>query len=93
MTKRATKTFVSPWTIVKENDTRYLIVDDGMTKGEVIFKTNGTSMVKMWEVNLMMVPDLTFRAHEIERCWGFVRGVEATVNLYAKETGRDRRSA
>lgn len=82
------------WIISRENDTRYLVRDDGMTKGEIIHKTNDGSSdgVKMWEVNLLMVPDLQFRHHDIQQTFGYVRGVEATVNLYAKETGYAKRS-
>jgi len=81
------------WKIVKDANIlrgqRYLVKDeDGMTKGEIITLDDAK-----WEVNLMMVPDLQFKHHDLERCIGYVRGVEATVNLYAKETGRDKRRA
>ena len=75
------------WIIVKDRDnaTRFLIKDtNDMAKGEIV--TPASSGQLLWEVNLLMVPDLTFRNDSFDQCIGYVHGVEATVNLYAKET-------
>ena len=79
------------WMITEDRNykfPRYLIKEDGNTKGELISSHDGG-----WEVNLLMVPELQFRSEDRSRCVGYIRGVEATVNLYAKETGRDKKKA
>lgn len=43
---------------------------------------------KLWKVMLMMIQELTYTTEIRQQAIGYVRGIEATVNLYAKETGR-----
>lgn len=59
-----------------------LIEDDEMIKGEIVNRNN------MYEVNMLSVKELHCKFHNYDQAIGYVRGVEATVNLYAKETGR-----
>lgn len=71
------------WIIRKETETRFLIVDDGMAKGDLTF--DGVQ----WKVQMMMVDALGFRNGSLDQCIGYVRGIEATVNLYANDEERE----
>jgi len=74
------------WVIRKDRDAKNVVerhlIEDGGVKGEIVQQNASAG----WQVNLMMMPDLRFESHSLDRCVGYVRGVEATVNLYAKET-------
>lgn len=71
------------WKITKSSEARYVIKDDdGMAKGDITFKGSET-----WCVEMLMVRDLNFKG-SLERCLGYVRGVEKTVSLYGRETKR-----
>ena len=77
------------WVIIKETEVFYAIKDDGMTKG-IIYQNEGK---QSWTVEMLMVSDLTYVANSFDMAIGYVRGVERTVNVYAKETGRTKKRA
>ena len=84
------------WIIRKLDDTkggdkRFGIFDEGLQKGDIVLPAG--KHPPLWQVKLMMVPDLDYQNASMDQCFGYVRGVEAAVNVYAKETGRTKKRA
>lgn len=71
----------------KKTEVFWDIKDGPMIKG-IIFKNDGK---QSWTIEMLMVSDLTYIANSFDQAIGYVRGVERTVNIYAKETGRSKK--
>jgi hypothetical protein len=60
--------------------------DGSIMKGDIVKQTWPTGRVR-YTVQLLMVAELTCRFETLDMAVGYVRGIEAAVKVYAKETG------
>jgi hypothetical protein len=76
-------------------DGRHVITASGEAKGQIlrVFAPGGnrTGDHQQFKVSLLMVPELDFVTQTLQQAVAYVRGVEATVNLYGQEVGAAKR--
>lgn len=80
------------WIITKKNDFLYMVTDAGMNKGMItVVPAIADNKIPKFKVEMLMINELTRTFINREEAVGYIRGIEATVNLYAKETGRTKK--